>query len=419
MSGKRRDAKGRVLRRGESQRKDGKYEYKYTDINGVRRSIYSWRLVATDKIPSGARECEPLRDMIAQIEKDLSDGIHIYGAHKTTLNEAFDRSINNRPDLKESTKQMYSEFYNMYARHTIGNKKAASITYSDIAELYKDLLDDKNLNIGTVNNLNAAINVAFNTLLRDDMIRKNPTELVMSEIRKSYRGLFTKRHALTIEQQNEFLNYIKNSKFSYWYPIFTVMLWTGCRVGELCGLRWSDCDFQNNTISINHILVYDRAKSNKFSFRISTPKSKAGYRTIPMFDEVRDILLEKKQRKDGHSNVEVDGYSGFIFTTKTGQPMSSVNLNSALSNIIDAYNSELEVLCRKDGVCRTKLPKISCHILRHTFCTRYCEVEDDVKVVQEIMGHSTVSITLDVYTDITLQRKQQSIKRFSEKMSAT
>lgn len=132
MSEKRRDSKNRILQNGESQRKDGKYEFKYGDVNGTRRSAYSWKLVATDKIPEGKR-CElSLREMEKQIRRDLEDGIiQTHTANSITLNQLFDTYMSTK-ELKKSTRTNYQYMYKNYVSGTIGKRRISSIKYSDI-----------------------------------------------------------------------------------------------------------------------------------------------------------------------------------------------------------------------------------------------------------------------------------------------
>ncbi|WP_294966663.1 hypothetical protein [uncultured Gilliamella sp.] len=93
------------------------------------------------------------------------------------------------------------------------------------------------------------------------------------------------------------MNFIKNSpKYKHWYPIYALMLGSGLIVGEVTGLRTEDIDFKHNVINVTHTLVfYDRSKAKKTGFGINTPKTKAGYRSVPMIKTVRDALLEQKQ----------------------------------------------------------------------------------------------------------------------------
>ena len=101
MSEKRRDSKKRVLRTGESQRKDGRYLYKYVDADGKPQSVYSWKLVATDKVPAGKRDCIALRDKEREIQKNLADGISTANG-KLTVKELFDKYLALHSNVKWS-----------------------------------------------------------------------------------------------------------------------------------------------------------------------------------------------------------------------------------------------------------------------------------------------------------------------------
>ena len=143
MSEKRRDNKGRLLRQGELQRSDGKYEYRYYDEKGERKSVYSWKLVDTDRIPSGKRCNESLRSMEKRMRRDLEDGIHTHEADRTTLNGHFDRYIAQKIEIKESTRGNYKYMYDKYVRDEIGYMKLANIKYSDIKRFYLSLIHEK------------------------------------------------------------------------------------------------------------------------------------------------------------------------------------------------------------------------------------------------------------------------------------
>ena len=108
------------MRSGESQRSDGKYEYKYADSNGERHSVYSWKLVATDKVPEGKQGGTSLRDMEKQIQKDLEDNLLIYQTRKMTLNSFWDQYIELKKELKESTRTNYIYMYDNYIRPDFG-----------------------------------------------------------------------------------------------------------------------------------------------------------------------------------------------------------------------------------------------------------------------------------------------------------
>ena len=281
MSEKRRDNKGRILRDGEYQRSDGKYEYKYVDVKGVRRSIYSWKLVETDKVPDGKRNSLSLRELVKKVRRDAEDGINSFTAYRTTLNSFFDDYIETKYELKQSTRTNYKYMYKKYVRDEIGQKNIATIKYSDIKRFYIHLINDVGFKPASMEIINTILHPIFTTAVRDGLIRTNPTDGVMAEIKKSRDWEKGKRHALTEAQQSAFIGFISNSKeYRHWLPVFTVLLGTGCRIGEIVGLRWEDCDFADDIISINHNLIYRMQDSGKCEYHITTPKSKAGVRIM-------------------------------------------------------------------------------------------------------------------------------------------
>ena len=132
----------------------------------------------------------------------------------------------------------------------------------------------------------------FTMAVRDGYIRINPATGAMAEIKKSNNWEKPKRHALTKAEQAAFIDYIKSSKiYNHWLPLFTVLLGTGCRIGEVIGLRWEDCDFEDGIIRINHNMVYRKYEGeSKARFHIETPKTEAGTRIVPMLEEVKEAL---------------------------------------------------------------------------------------------------------------------------------
>lgn len=139
MSEKKRDNKGRILRQGERQREDGRYEYRYQDIQGNTRSVYSWKLVDTDKTPYGKKCKKSLREIEKEIQRDLEDGVYGFTAQKLTLNQCFAAYMETKYELKQSTRTNYRYMYQKYVSESLGQKKIASIRYSDIKKFYMSL----------------------------------------------------------------------------------------------------------------------------------------------------------------------------------------------------------------------------------------------------------------------------------------
>lgn len=418
MSEKRRDSKNRILQNGESQRKDGKYEFKYVDVNGTRRSAYSWKLVATDRVPEGKR-CElSLREMEKQIRRDLEDGISTHTANSITLNELFDTYMSTK-ELKQSTRTNYMYMYKNYVGNVIGKRRIGSIKYSDIKRFYNSLILEKKFKPNSMEIINTILHPVFTMAVRDGYIRTNPSDGVMAEIKKSHNWEKPKRHALTEEQQALFIDFLTESKtYNHWLPLMTVFLGTGCRVGELIGLTWDDCDFTEGIITINHNLVYRQQDSGKCEMHITTPKTESGKRVVPMFQAVRKALLQEKkeQMRNGFNSTIIDGYSGFVFTNRCGYVHNPQTINRAIKRIYTACNEQEVERAKKEHRQPVLIPHFSVHNLRHTFCTRFCENETDLKIIQEIMGHSDITTTMNIYNEATKERKQESFARLEGKI---
>lgn len=417
----RRDSKNRKLRKGEYQRADGRYVYKYKDHSGVDRWLYSWKLVSTDSVPEG-KPCDIcLRDMEANALRADIDEINIYEADKITLNQCFNEYMETKTDLREQTRAHYRKIWSWYIEKPLGKRTIGSIHYSDILRLYTKMIDKDGLSQGTVRNVNLILHPLFNIAVRDDLIRSNPVDGVMSTVFKNRKNVErVESKALSEEQQKIFLDYLRSyPKYRRWYRLVVFLLGTGCRIGEARALTWDDCDFSNRLIHVNRQLVYYRADGEKkYREHIAPPKSASGIRTIPMFESVLEVLLEEKYWQDriGLRTETVDGHSGFIFVRRTGTCLDEGSVSVALRNIIEKCNEDEMVSAQREHRDPVLLPYFSAHDLRHTFCTRMCENESNVKVIQEVMGHSDISITLNVYAEVTHEAKVRSFKNLEGKI---
>ena len=415
----RRDNKGRILNKNEYQRANGMYEYKYVEIDGTNRSVYSWRLNQIDKAPKGKHSEFCLRELIQQIERDKQDGINSSEAKRMTLNAFFDEYIENKVGLKQSTRTNYRYMYKKYVSQSLGLKKISAIKYTDILKFYNSLIIDLGFKPNSMEIIHTILHPIFTVAVRDGYIRKNPTDNIMADIKKSHNWEKSKRHALTVQQQSNFMTFLtEHEQYRHWLPLFKVFLGTGCRVGEVIGLRWEDCDLENNLISINHNLIYRQQDSGKCEYHITTPKTKTGIRIIPMLSEVKAALLEEyeKQSKSGFNETVIDGYSGFVFKNRFGTVFSPHSINRVIARIISLHN-ELEIEKAKvENREPELLPHFSVHNLRHTFCTRFCENETNIKIIQEIMGHADITTTMDIYNEATLDKKKESFANLEGKI---
>lgn len=411
MAKARKDNRGRVLRKGETQRKyDLMYIYTYTDpFTHNRKYLYS-------------KDLMELREKEKTLIRDQLDGLDVYAAGKSDLNFVFDRYISTKTELRSTTYTNYTYMYNHFVRDTLGKKKIADIKYSDVLHFYLHLIKEKGIQVNTLESVHTVLRPTFQLAVRDGLIRNNPCDGVMAEVKKRPGKNHGVRHALTIEQQRAFMNYISDHPVYYrWSPLFTVLLGTGCRIGEAIGLRWKDLDFEKGMISINHsVTYYPRSdKSYACEFQVSRPKTDAGIRNIPMIEEVRDAFLEEKamQKESGIKNeIELDGMSGFIFCNRFGNLHNPQAINRAIKRITENHNSEEVVKAKKENRPPVIIPHFSCHHLRHTFCTRFCENETNVKIIQAVMGHKNIETTLDIYAEVSDMKKIESMENLSRNL---
>ena len=257
----------------------------------------------------------------------------------------------------------------------------------------------------------------------DCYLRSNPSDNVLRELKKAHQFETNRRKALTVAEQNLLLSYLsKTPKYQHWYPIFAVMLGTGLRVGEATGLRWCDVDFEEGTISVNHTLVnYDHRENNGGKkgcyFNCHSPKTKAGVRTVPMMDFVKEAFEKERayqEEAEIHCTVTVDGYTDFIFVNRFGECQHQGTLNKAIRRIIRDCNDEV---LAKNPNSTVLLPRFSCHTLRHTFTTRMCEAGVNIKMIQDALGHSDISTTLNIYADVTKELRKSEFENLDRQFA--
>jgi integrase len=235
----------------------------------------------------------------------------------------------------------------------------------------------------------------------------------MIEVSRKLKEEPEPRKALTIAQQKSFIDYIANSSFySRYLNLFVVLLGTGLRIGEALGLRWCDIDFKQGFIRVDHSLSYKGREDGTYRYRIDTPKTRAGVRMVPMFDDVRKALQREKRKKKNPDwePFKVDGYTGFIFLNANGKVYTPSSVFDKIQAIVADYNREETARAWAEKREPVLIPRISAHILRHTFCTRLCESDAKLKVVQDVMGHKNIRTTMEVYTDATAEEKVKNFR---------
>ena len=376
------------LRKGETLRSDGMLIYRYTDSTGTRRTISSSTI-------------EGLRTKEEQVKTDSAKGLKS-NAKTKSLDTVYDEWLclkKQSGELRDHTQANYEWLYDHFVRGDFGKGRIAKITQGDIKRLYNTLHDVRCLAITTIDGLQTVLRQVFEYAYQERYIDRNPTVDAIKQLKKAHNTGEQKHKALTMQEQERFLSFIKNHPtYGHWYPTFAVMVNTGMRVGELTGLRWCDC--QNGVIDVNHTLVYYKdSEADTMCWQINAPKTLSGKRTITMFDSVRDALtMERDYQIDNKitCKTQIDGYTDFVFINRYGNNQHQGTLNRALKRIIRDAN--YDALQKDDGT--VLLPKFSCHNLRTTFCTRLAENGVALKVAMKLMGHNDARVTTEVYTSV-------------------
>ncbi len=397
----RKDNKGRNLHMGESQRNDGIYMYRYTDIRSCKRqTIY-------------AGDLPELRLKEKQIAKDLDDNILTDSAVKNMVVNTLFQHYMTTKEWADSTSSNYVKMWNNHVKDDLGNMKVVQLLPSHIKAFYAKM-SRAGYSYSTIKLIHTLLYPALEMAVDDDIIRKNPAKRALS---CNYGRPPAEKDILTLEQQKKLFSLIGESNvYNIYAPMFTVLLETGLRCGELIGLTWANVDMASRELAVDHQLIY-KDWGDGFSFHISKPKTKAGVRTIPFTEKVYKAFAEQRKINfmlGRRSIKEIDGYSDFIFLAKTGRPLMPSAVNNVIYNIVDKYNKEEVVRAKKEHRKAELLPRISAHNLRHTACTNMAKQGMNVKVLQYIMGHAHSDVTMDVYNHIAnKQNIREEVERYA------
>lgn len=381
MSEKRKDHKGRLLRTGESQRKDLTYQYRYTDVTGKRRTVY-------------ASDLQELRKKEKAIQKDVEDSIN-YCEGNVTVIELLERYIALKQGVRHATKVGYNFVLNIAKKESFCYRTINTIRTSD-AKLWLMKLQKDGRGYSTITSIRGVVKPAFQMACDEDIIRKNPFDFPLAGVVVNDSK---KRIALSREQQEIFMNFVKgDDHYCRYYDEFNVLLGTGMRVSEFCGLTISDLDFENRRIFVEKQLLKEKGGV----YHVEKTKTESGVRYIPMSDEVcqslKNILARRQKPK---KEMLIDGYAGFLLLDKNGNPKVGLHLDHHMQWTMKKYRRTQQI----------PLPTITPHVLRHTFCTNMANAGMDLKSLQYLMGHSDAGVTMNVYTHASYDHAEKSMQK--------
>lgn len=401
MSEVRRDNKGRKLFNGESQRKDGKYEYKYQDAWGKRKTVYSWKLTPTDRVPAGKRDDISLREKIKQIQKDLNSNITPDGGNFTVL-ELVEKYISQKTGVRHNTRSNYNFVVNVIKKEAFGQKRIDKIKVSDAKEWLIKMQQIDGRGYSSIHTIRGVVRPAFQMAVDDDLLVKNPFEFQLNTVVVNDS---VTREAITRQQERDFLEFVKNDKhFCKYYDGIYILFKTGLRISEFVGLTKKNLDFENNRIIVDHQLQ----RTRDMKYIIEDTKTESGERMVPMTPEVKEAFQRiLANRKNPKIEPMVDGYSGFLFLDKNGRPMVALHWEKYFQHIREKYNK----------IYRIQMPEVTPHVCRHTFCSNMAKSGMNPKTLQYIMGHSDISVTLNTYTHLNYNDAEEEMQKIVEATS--
>ena len=366
---RRKDSNGRVLQSGESQRKDGIYQYRYT-YGGKRETVYAPNL-------------NELRQKEKEIQALLNAGIN-YAAGTIDTIELVAKYISLRQGVRYSTRVGYQFVSNILKRETFCRKPIRDIPASEAKAWMKKLFYEDGYGYNTLTAIKGVVAPAFRMAYEEDVIKRNPFDFDLTVVVPNNAK---PRQALTDQELIDWLDFVKNdSTYRKYYDEFIVLLGTGLRVSEFCGLTLQDIDFDEMRIKVERQLA--RTRSGKFY--VEKPKTKNGVRYIPMSPEVCESMQNiVQQRYSGGPEIIIDGVVGFLLLDRSHRPKVALHIENELRWCMKKYQKRYP---------NKKLPKITPHVLRHTFCTNMARNGMAIKNLQYLMGHSDVGTTLNIYT---------------------
>lgn len=397
MSEKRRDNKNRILHNGEIQKADGRYRFKYQDINGRTSYVYSWRLDKNDPTPKGKPRDLSLREKEKQIEQDLFNQVVPNGGNLTVI-QLVEKYVSLKTGVRQTTVTGYKTVINVLKKEPFGRIRIDKVKTSDAKAWLIKLQKKDGRGYSSIHSIRGVLRPAFEMALNDDLIRKNPFAFELSSVVVNDS---VTREAITRKQERDLLKFIKeDAHFCRYYDAVYILFNTGLRISEFCGLTIKDIDFKKMRINVERQLQ----RSSNMEYIIEKPKTESGTRFVPMTKEVADCFKNIiSNRENPKVEPMVDGIVGFLCLDKNDMPMVALHWEKYMQHIREKYNS----------IYKVQMPCVTPHVCRHTFCSKMAKSGMNPKTLQYIMGHADISVTLNTYTHVNFEDAQNEMERLS------
>lgn len=399
MSKKRRDSKGRILRTGEQQRKDGRYLYSYKGADGKMKHIYSWKLESTDRLSANQRPCKALRELEKEVKDAVAKEVAYHGGDITVL-EAVEQYLATKNNVRHNTKAGYKTVVNILKKEEFGSRRIDTVKVSDAKNWLIKLQSEDGRSYSSIHSIRGVVRPAFRMAVEDDLILKNPFDWELGSVLINDS---VKREALTPRQERLFLDFVKNDKhYCKYYEGMYILFKTGMRVSEFCGLTLDDIDIKNRKIKIDHQLQ----RTREGVYIIVDTKTTCGERVLPMSDDVcRCFQNLIKKRKKVTKEPVVDGKKGFLVLDVNGMPYLANHWEKRFQYALGKYNR----------MYKEELPTITPHVCRHTYCSNMAKSGISAKTLQYLMGHSDIATTLNVYTHLKFEDVEKEVRELEQR----
>lgn len=372
-------------------------------VNGIKINLYGTDLEALREEFESAKEQ-------ARLNAD-------YRNNGITLDEWFEEWFTTVKShrIKETSiapmKGSYKRTFGFY----IGNMKLKDIRPIDIQKVV-NAMEKEGKSGRTIQDALGRVRECMEFAVANRMIPHNPC--VVIEVPWSYKTS-KEEIALTQEEQNDFLQAVDDS----WYKeMFYFMCLTGVRVGELGALKWDDIDFKRELIYIRHSLSSQYSEGVKKEI-ITSPKTVNSTRAIPFIGEMKDMLMSQKKKQQDLKRTLGDRwrskgeFENLVFTTGMGSPCNRYIVQKEIKKVLKRMRDEEALAAFTENREVREIRDFHPHTLRHTFATRCFENKMEPKVVQKLMGHSNISITLNIYTHVLENKMDEEIKKFGTAMT--
>ena len=322
------------------------------------------------------------------------NGILYRGGDLSVL-ELVEKYLNTKNGVRPTTQNGYRTVVNFLKKDPFGEKRIDKVRVLDAKEWIVGL-QKKGKGYSSIHSIRGVLRPAFALAAESDFIRKNPFDFELKEVLINDSS---KRDAVEPSVEKKFLDFVKNDEtYRECYDGMFILFKTGLRVSELSGLTLRDIDMKERTININHQLQTTGYKGKY----IEETKTNAGTRILPMTEEVYEAFQRVlANRKSPKVEQIIDGYSGFLFLDRRGKAMVSYQWEKRFQRAVEKHNKEN----------KRKLPKITPHICRHTYCTNMAKSGISPKTLQYLMGHSSIEVTMNVYTNLGLVDAKREVDR--------